>query len=308
MIKSTQQSFIIHLFLLLNPVSGLYISSSLFKSHKRELKSMRKGDFDDTHYYCSPFLDDVDRVYHKTALIILNSPIKKPPSPIFQKLWHLSSFRVCADGGANRLYDATSGSLEYLPDLIIGDLDSLRDEVRDYFKGKGVRIEKNPCQESNDLDKCLQVLRDDWIQQSAVNCRICVYGAFGGRFDQEMASIQALFKWKDQLQRCCLSLFDDYTTAFILKEGVTTEIRLSLYGEKQPTEFEVGDGPTCGLIPIGTKCDSIKTHGLKWNLNGDCALEFGGLVSTSNRIIEEIVTIHPSHPVIFTAEVLSGPT
>jgi Thiamine pyrophosphokinase len=41
------------------------------------------------------------------AMIILNSPIANPPSPIFQTLWNLSSFRICADGGANRLYDAT---------------------------------------------------------------------------------------------------------------------------------------------------------------------------------------------------------
>ena len=112
---------------------------------------------------------------------------------------------------------------------------------------------------------------------------------------------------KDQFQNCFLSLFDDFTTAFILEGGVSTEIRLSFYGEKPPTEFEVGDGPTCGLIPIGNKCDTIKTKGLEWNLNGDRALEFGGLVSTSNRIVEEVVTIEPSHPVVFTAEVLSGP-
>jgi thiamine pyrophosphokinase len=270
---------------------------------------MRNGNIDDTHYYFSPFLENADMDgLQNTALIILNSPIRKPPSLIFQKLWDLSSFRVCADGGANQLHDATSGCKEYIPDLILGDLDSLREDVRNYFMGKGVRIEKNSCQESNDLDKCLKFLRDEWIQHNFVDCRICVYGAFGGRFDQEMASIQALFKWKSQFERCCLGLYDDFTTAFLLKEGVTTEIRLPFYGEKQPTETAVGDGPTCGLIPIGTKCDTIITHGLKWNLNGDCPLEFGGLVSTSNRVIEEVVTIQPSHPVVFTAEVLCGKT
>jgi thiamine pyrophosphokinase len=45
---------------------------------------------------------------------------------------------------------------------------------------------------------------------------------------------------------------------------------------------------------------------LKWNLNGDVALEFGGMVSTSNRAMNEVVTVQASHPLVFTAEMTAG--
>lgn len=272
---------------------------------KRTLAVMRKANTDSTHYHYSPFLIDNGEYDTKTALIILNSPMRNPPSPLFDKLWGMANFRICADGGANRLFDATHGISNYKPDLIRGDLDSLRKDVKDYYAEKGVRIEKDPCQDTNDLDKCLQRVREEWLEVNGPDHRICVYGAFGGRFDQEMASIQSLYNWNEVLQGK-LFLYDDHTSAFLLSEGVNHEIRLPFHGECMPSCEDIGDGPTCGLIPMGSKCESIKTTGLKWDLNGDIPLEFGGLVSTSNRLMEEVITVQTSHPIVFTAEVLAG--
>jgi thiamine pyrophosphokinase len=265
---------------------------------------MRKANSDSTHYHYSPFLIDEDNDDAKTALIVLNSPIHNPPTPLFDKLWQMANFRVCADGGANRLFDATNGN-DFIPNLIRGDLDSLRSDVRDHYAEKGSRIEKDPSQDTNDLDKCLQILHKEWLNQNCCNYRICIYGAFGGRFDQEMASIQALYNWRQVFQNR-LFLYDDRTSAFLLSEGVINEIRLPFYGERSATETDIGDGPTCGLIPIGSRCESVKTTGLKWNLNGDVPLEFGGLVSTSNRVMEAVVTVQTSRPIVFTAEVMPG--
>jgi len=66
----------------------------------------------------------------------------------------------------------------------------------------------------------------------------------------------------------------------------------------------VGEGPTCGLIPLGCRCESITTSGLMWDLDGTTPLVFGGLVSSSNRIMEPVVKVSSSHPIIFTAEIL----
>jgi thiamine pyrophosphokinase len=210
------------------------------------------------------------------------------------------------------LFDAThnltkesTSSNNYVPDLIRGDLDSLRPDVRKYFARNGVRIEKDHAQDTNDLDKCLQVVWKEWLESNCSNHRICIYGAFGGRFDQEMASIQALYTWKQAFQNR-LFLYDDHTSAFLLSDGVVNEIRMPFYGERVPTDAEIGDGPTCGLIPLGSKCDCVTTTGLKWNLAGDVPLQFGGLVSTSNRVMDEVVTIQTSHPLVFTAVVMPG--
>ena len=101
----------------------------------------------------SPFLES--NVSIATALVILNSPIQSPPSLVFQHLWDSSSFRVAADGGANRLYDFNSS---LLPDAIRGDLDSLRPNVRAHYEERGVSVTRDCDQNTNDLDKALQLI------------------------------------------------------------------------------------------------------------------------------------------------------
>lgn len=43
-------------------------------------------------------------------LLILNQPISD--FAVFARLWKNSKYRICADGGANRLYDMFAGELE----------------------------------------------------------------------------------------------------------------------------------------------------------------------------------------------------
>ena len=63
------------------------------------------------HRYESPFFSAAKGSTPPSALVILNTPIKSLSdgklSGVLGKLWEASSYRICADGGANRLYDAT---------------------------------------------------------------------------------------------------------------------------------------------------------------------------------------------------------
>lgn len=43
-------------------------------------------------------------------LIILNQPLQDFET--FKRIWSHTRYRICADGGANRLYDLFSGSIE----------------------------------------------------------------------------------------------------------------------------------------------------------------------------------------------------
>ena len=286
----------------------------------------------------SPFLsskleeNDLDYTKRSTALIVLNSPIDNPPSQIFTRLWDTASFRICADGGANRLYHATiskgaSGPEagvdksdkenvnRYLPDMIKGDLDSLDDHVREYYERLGVIVEKDGDQDRNDLDKALCAFRDHIQKQKDLGAdipvpQVYIYGAFGGRFDQEMASMQALFRWKDEFDYR-VALYNDETFALLLKPNVVNEIYLPFTSKsiaKAQSQDRAltypGEGPTCGLIPLGTACERVETEGLKWNLDGTVPLEFGGLVSTSNRAEEDVLVIKCSQPLVFTTEMI----
>ena len=306
------------------------------------------------------------------ALVVLNTPMRRPPSDIFRALWDASSLRVCADGGANRLYDATVGADDvdggegggsgggggggadeddddrgggdrrnltllrrYVPDLIRGDLDSLRSDVRDHYEAMGCIVERDPDQDTNDLDKAMAAVAgrrmdDGGGDGSQEEAAVYVYGAFGGRFDQEMANVKALYRWSVPFGHRTV-LYGDEACAFLLPPGVRNVLRLLPTSAPTPTptrptgegkdeddepeggggksgETEtktgVGEGPTCGLLPVGGRCDSVVTTGLEWDLDGTIPLDFFGLVSTSNRIVGEEVTVVTSHPIVFTAEMM----
>lgn len=61
-----------------------------------------------------------------------------------------ATLRVCADGGANRLYDELPAMLlgqsadavrsAYLPTAIQGDMDSIRPDVLDFYRQRGVPV------------------------------------------------------------------------------------------------------------------------------------------------------------------------
>ncbi len=316
------------------------------------------------HRYDSPFSEKAANSKSSSSLIILNTPItfskkrstigkrqRKKLSGVLRILWESSNYRVCADGGANRLYDATMGensSLDddtlYLPDIITGDLDSLKPHVREYYEAKGVKIIQVEDQNFHDLDKAFMAV-EKWmlsldrekvasvadIAQSkdsgdggdsggetssniATSTRTYIYGGFGGRFDQEMGCVNALFSWgnKPTFRHTSMAIYGEENCTFLLPAmPIKNEIRIrfpdfdrKMEDELTSDEELVGEGPTCGLIPLGSRCETVYTSGLKWNLEGDVPLEFGGLVSSSNRVIEEVVTIVSSSPLLFTTEMI----
>jgi thiamine pyrophosphokinase len=66
----------------------------------------------------------------KKGLILANGqPPKKFVISYLQKKGY--STLICADGGANSAY-----KLKLLPDYIVGDFDSIRKEVFEYYQGK----------------------------------------------------------------------------------------------------------------------------------------------------------------------------
>mmetsp|Transcript_9930 Transcript_9930/g.18513 ORF Transcript_9930/g.18513 Transcript_9930/m.18513 type:complete len:188 (+) Transcript_9930:278-841(+) len=148
----------------------------------------------------------------------------------------------------------------------------------------------------------------------ATSTRTYIYGGFGGRFDQEMGCVNALYTWgnKPVFKHTSMAMYGEDNCTFLLPSmPVKNEIRIrfpdfdgKMKNEPLTDEEVVGEGPTCGLIPLGNRCDNVYTSGLKWNLDGDVPLEFGGLVSSSNCVMEEVVTIESSSPLIFTTEMI----
>lgn len=91
-----------------------------------------------------------------------------------------------------------------------------------YEKQHDCSIEKDPCQDTNDLDKALQVCvsKDENKKQYD---QVIVYGAFGGRFNQEMALLYALYKWGATFDYQ-LFLYNEETCAFLIPPNNTPNL------------------------------------------------------------------------------------
>ena len=238
------------------------------------------------------FLDG--RNGYSLSLLLLNQPLKRET---LIDLFVKSSNVVCADGGANRLFDAFDDETErksYLPGFIKGDLDSIRPEVRAYYTEKGVIVEELQDQDYNDMEKCLQFMLD--TVQSDFKDKIVVYGAFGGRMDQTLSSLNSAMKFGMQQIRTDIVLMDENSLMLLLKPGESKLILSERY------ESKIG----CGLIPLGTAKATLCTKGLKWNIGDYDAtpqtydtLRFGDFISTSNEVVAECVQVVTQDPIFW---------
>ena len=92
---------------------------------------------------------------------------------------------IAADSGAGAVL-----ALGRLPDVLIGDMDSIRtDELRDIKNGRQVEVITQPAQKDyTDTELAVRLARD----RGAVEIFIC--GALGGRLDHELANVSFLVK------------------------------------------------------------------------------------------------------------------
>ncbi|KDO23652.1 thiamine pyrophosphokinase [Saprolegnia parasitica CBS 223.65] len=231
------------------------------------------------------------------ALVILNGTglVKG-----FEALWPRATITICADGGANKLYDTwrASGKDEpWIPQYVKGDLDSLRPDVSAFFEARGTVIIKDPDQDTNDLDKCLALLEslqasmpsNDDGDASAAKLKVLMLGAMGGRFDQEIQNISALYRWSHVFES--MTLFSDHTSVMLLPPGKHC-IR---------PNFDI-ESRTCGLIPLSGTCKALTTQGLKWDMT-DFETAISGFVSSSNHCLADEIIVENSDPLIWTTEI-----
>lgn len=115
----------------------LYLHSKPVASLRRVVSSNM------TRHHSNSFLKKIanetlsatdDESPSRMSMVIINSPYID--FKIVQRLWSASRFKICADGGANRLYFGVQEHerRQYIPDYVVGDLDSLENEVRDFYR------------------------------------------------------------------------------------------------------------------------------------------------------------------------------
>ncbi|KAF1937366.1 thiamine pyrophosphokinase [Clathrospora elynae] len=223
-------------------------------------------------------------------LLILNQPIAHFTA--FSRLWKHSGYRICADGGANRLFDMFEGDLveqrgQYLPDIIRGDLDSLRDDVRNYYAAQGVEVERDGDQYSTDFGKCMQKIssRSTSLQD------VLILGTLGGRVDQGLGLLHEMIREESKHPNLRLWLFSESSLSFILRSrhNVIRDVQSSKMFREN-----------VGLVPVWGPA-VITTAGLEWDVK-EWETQMGGQVSTSNHVKADEVFVETSMPILFTIE------
>jgi thiamine pyrophosphokinase len=235
----------------------------------------------------------------RLAAIVLNHAL--PPS-LTPTLLARADLVICADGGANRLYDAAPGwggvgadspdaaRDRFLPTAIVGDLDSLSPAVSAFYKARGVPVvDASADQDSTDLDKALSyILRTVTGGGGAwADTTVVALGALGGRLDHTLSALNALFKpvgggagdsptavWAPNLV-----LVGDGSLARAVPAAAGGVVAI------EPAAVEAAGA--CGLVALGGPVRA-RTAGLAWDLKGGeggNTLCVGGLQSTSNRVV-----------------------
>ncbi|MCF7805262.1 MAG: thiamine diphosphokinase [Candidatus Marinimicrobia bacterium] len=191
----------------------------------------------------------------KHVLIVANGEQPKPPQH-WNRIKRANPL-ICTDGAANWLLER-----EITPDVIIGDLDSLDESLRDNLDHETIR--HVPTQDNTDLEKTLLYALDQGYTAATV------LGATGKRDDQTLANLYLLVKYSDKIH---IQLLTNYSTI----EAVTGEFTT-----------RVEKGQTISLLPVG-KVSGVTTKGLKYPLENE-TLEIGTR-GVSNLAADEEITV-----------------
>jgi thiamine pyrophosphokinase len=168
---------------------------------------------------------------------------------------------IAADGGSRHCL-----ALGLVPDILIGDFDSLEPEQLAEFENKGCQIIRHPARKDyTDLELALRYACEHGMQD------ILVIGALGARWDQTLANL--LLPAHPDLASARISLIDG-----------PQEIRLIRPGEILVVEGRPGD--TVSLIPLNENAAGVNTQGLEYPLV-DEILEFGTTRGVSNVLLSE---------------------
>ena len=176
-----------------------------------------------------------------------------------EKIRNASDFIICADGGANHLYMS-----DVLPDMIVGDLDSLTEDALAYYKKSDVLFHKFPSRKDN-TDTELAV--DFAIDRGATE--IVLLGSTGTRLDHTIANVMILIK--------------------LLKMGIKAKVvdeHNEIYIMDSKIEIEKEEGTFVSFLPIFTECIGVTMKGFKYSTdNLDFAL--GSTMGISNEVESE---------------------
>ena len=166
---------------------------------------------------------------------------------------------ICADSGASHLHAAGM-----IPEVIIGDMDSLNPDMLNYFEERGSRIIKYP--ESKD-ETDTQLALDYAIGKTPDE--IYIFGACGSRIDHTLANLSLLVSVaKSGIQ---VKLIDEWCEIVVVTGKYIIEGHI---------------GQTVSLLPFSDMVAGITLKGFEFPLENG-AMQIGKPYGVSNRLKTE---------------------
>lgn len=253
------------------------------------------------------FFDDLVQPHTQTFeknvhTIIVNT---KLPDYLPNILKH-SKRVVCADGASNRLYDMYKRNRgvpigachththtricdpTYIPEMIVGDLDSIKSDVKNIYDNCGVPIIHKPSQDSTDLMKCWEAIKSHITPTDTV----LVVGGIGGRLDQTACNIHILYDMLKDAPFTQTYMTGEKSLCFLLTRGTHRIILPNIFTDK-----------VCGLLPFGAPSRNVVTKGLRWNLTGQ-TLQMTSFLSSSNEALGNTVEVSVDDPIVWYSQIV----
>jgi thiamine pyrophosphokinase len=177
-----------------------------------------------------------------------------------------ADFLIAVDGGADHCVAAG-----VIPDIVIGDLDSISLRSLDQLKQAEVKILSYPVEKDfTDLELALKYA----VNQS--EGEIVILGGLGTRWDMSMANLMLL--GADFLKERVIRMITGDQEAVLLKAGQ----QITIHGK---------NGSIVSLIPLSSDAKGVTTHGLRYPLDNE-TLVFAATRGISNQLKSKKATVY----------------
>ncbi len=174
---------------------------------------------------------------------------------------------ICADGGANSAY-----RMNLIPDYIIGDFDSIKNNVIQRFRNKSILI-KISRQNDTDVEKCLKYAIRKKFSAAVLT------GVTGDRLDHTFCNLGIAVKF-----------FNKIKITVIAENSI-------LQAFSGYNEIPAVPGETISVYGLDNKT-TINSKGLKYKLK-NTSLPFGSKESTSNIALKNRIILSVTGGIIF---------
>ena len=208
----------------------------------------------------------------KDIVIICDGSFPKTEYPRY--LIRSADFIVCCDGALKKFLRQSQAIFgeERLPDLVIGDMDTLSPSLQKKYSDIIIRESE---QEHNDQTKAVR-----WVLNNIVDIEaIHILGATGGRADHTIGN---------------LSLLMEYTRMFDLGETVLEAVtdEGTVFPVTDTIEFDCGAGREISIITPDSSL-RIRSEGLQWKT--DDVVFDNWWKATLNKSADDRVRLEFSH-------------